>query len=178
MPSYVALLRAVNVPGRVFKMAELRTCLEQSGLSDVETYIQSGNVRFSSTMRSRVRVEQAVEAALEAGSGFDVPAIVLSPPELAQVYDDALALPAPLPGEPRRYVMFLKDEPAAAAVEQIDAWAHDGERAKVVGRAVHVWLNKPTHEARFSNNRFERTLGTGTTRDLKVVTTLAERWGR
>lgn len=177
MPTFIALLRAINVGGRVYKMADLRACLEASGLEDVETYIQSGNVRFKTPMRSRVKVEKHVEEALAGGCGFEVPSLVLTPEELRKVYDDAAALPSPLPGEPRRYVMFLKGDPPAEAVQEIDAWNFDGERAKVVGRAVHVWLSKPTHEAKFSNARFEKALGSGTTRDLKVVKTLAERWG-
>jgi uncharacterized protein (DUF1697 family) len=178
VPTFVAFLRAVNVGPRVFKMADVRSCLEEAGLGQVETYIQSGNLRFTTTRRSRAKVESFLESTLEAGCGFDVPAIVLTPTELSKVYDDAAAAEPPLSGEPRRYVMFLKDGPAADGVATVDAWDYPGERAKVVGRAVHVWLTKPTHEARFSNARFEKILGVpGTLRDLKVVTALAQRWG-
>lgn len=177
MPTYIAFLRAVNVGGRNFKMADLRVVLEESGLQDVETYIQTGNVRFTTPMRSRDKVEKYVEEALAAGCGFDVPAIVLTQKELKRVYDDAVGLPSPLPGDPRRYVTFLKTDPPHDGVEEIDAWNVEGERAKVVGRAAHMWLTKPSHEAKLSNARFERSLGVGTTRDLKVVTTMAERWG-
>ena len=52
MPTYIALLRAVNVGGRIYKMADLREHLTESGLEDVETHIQTGNVRFRSSMRS------------------------------------------------------------------------------------------------------------------------------
>lgn len=177
MPTYIALLRAINVGGRVFKMADLRACLTASGLEDVETYIQTGNVRLGTTLRSRSKVEEHVEKALEGGCGFAVPALVLTPTELRQVYDDAMALEPPLPGEPRRYVTFLKTDPPAEAVEEINGWSFDGERATVVGRAVHVWLNKSSHKAKFSNARFEKTLGVATTRDLKVVAAMAQRWG-
>jgi uncharacterized protein (DUF1697 family) len=178
VPRYVAFLRAVNVGKRVYKMADLRACLTESGLDDVETYIQTGNLRFSTPLRSRSKVEHHVEQALAAGCGFDVPTIVLTPEELRGVHADALRLPSPLPGDPRRYVTFLKHEPPAAGAAELDAWDVDGERVRVVGRAVHWWLSKPTQEARLSNARIEKAVGTGTTRDLKVVTTLAERWGR
>ena len=47
MPSWIALLRGVNVGGRrKLPMADLRTTLTGLGLSDVATYIQSGNVVF------------------------------------------------------------------------------------------------------------------------------------
>jgi uncharacterized protein (DUF1697 family) len=177
MSSWVAFLRAVNVGKRVYKMADLRDALEAAGLGDVETYIQTGNVRFTSTLRSREKVERRLEEVLAVGAGFEVPTVALTPAELAGVYDVARGLPSPLPGEPRRYVTFLKELPSEAATEELGAWDVEGERVAVHGRAVHWWLDKPTQQARLSNARIERLCGLGTTRDLKVVTTLAERWG-
>lgn len=178
MPGYVAFLRAVNLGrNRKVPMAEARVRLGEAGLKDVETYIQTGNVRFTATLRSRNRVERLVEEVLGEWCGFDVPAVVLTPVELRQVYVDALSLAPPLEDVARQYVTFLKEEPTPEAAAPIDDWTHEGEAARVVGRAVHWWLAKTTQDARISNARIERALGLGTTRDLKVVTTLAERWG-
>jgi uncharacterized protein (DUF1697 family) len=45
MKKYVALLRAINVGGtRIIKMDHLRKLFESFGLSNVQTYIQTGNV--------------------------------------------------------------------------------------------------------------------------------------
>jgi uncharacterized protein (DUF1697 family) len=180
MPTYIALLRAVNVGGRNYKMADLREHLTASGLGDVETYIQTGNVRFTSTMRSDAKVEKHLEDVLADHAGFAVPAIVLRPAELRQVYDDALALPSPFgdaEGQ-RRYVNFFKagEVPDADTAKQMEAWDEPGEAATVIGRAVHIWLARPMHEAKFFG-AFKKPLAPGTSRDLKVVTTLAERWG-
>jgi len=182
MPTYIALLRAINVGGRVYKMAELRAHLSESGLEQVETYIQTGNVRFRSAMRSAARVERHLESVLRAGSGFDVPSIVLSPGELREVYDDATALPAPFgspePGH-RRYVTFFKpgEAPDPEAARAIAAWERPGESAVAIGRAVHVWLDHPTADAEFFG-AFKEVLAPGTNRDLRVVTTLAQRWAQ
>jgi uncharacterized protein (DUF1697 family) len=179
VPGYVAFLRAVNL-GRTRKvpMAEARARLGEAGLKDVETYLQTGNVRFTATLRSRARVERVVEEVLGEWCGFDVPAVVLTPVELRRVYVDALTLEPPSPEAARRYVTFLKHEPSLETAASIDRWAHEGEAARVVGRAVHWWLVTPTAQARLSNARIEKAMGTATTRDLKVVTTLAGRWGR
>jgi uncharacterized protein (DUF1697 family) len=182
MPTYIALLRAINVGGRVYKMAELRAHLSESGLEQVETYIQTGNVRFRTAMRSAARVERHLESVLRAGSGFDVPSIVLSPGELREVYDDATALPAPFgspePGH-RRYVTFFKpgEAPDPEAARAIAAWERPGESAVAIGRAVHVWLDHPTADAEFFG-AFKKVLAPGTNRDLRVVTTLAQRWAQ
>jgi uncharacterized protein (DUF1697 family) len=178
MATFIVFLRAINL-GRTRKvpMADLRDWLADAGCADVETYIQTGNVRLSTTLRSRAKVERTVEDLLADRCGFEVPAMALTPRELTSVYDEAAGLTAPLDGELRQYVTFLKSEPAAEAAAEIDAWDHDGERARVSGRAVHWWLAKPNQQARLSNARLEKVLGPGTTRDVKVVTTLAERWG-
>jgi uncharacterized protein (DUF1697 family) len=181
MSTYVALLRAVNVGGRYYKMAALREHLTDSGLEDVETYIQTGNVRFRSAMRAPAKVEAHVESVLGAHCGFDVPAVILTPSELSRVYDDALGLPPPSFADQdglRRYVTFFKagEAPRGEVAQRIESWDRPGERAVVVGRAVHLWLGHPTHEAKF-HAAFKKAMAPGTARDLRVVTTLAERWG-
>jgi uncharacterized protein (DUF1697 family) len=180
MPTYIALLRAVNVGGRVYKMAAMREHLAASGLEDVETYIQTGNVRFRTPMRSDAKVEKHVEQVLGEHAGFAVPAIVLRPTDLRQIYDDALALSAPFgngDGQ-RRYVNFFKagEAPDADTAKEMEAWDEPGESVAVIGRAVHIWLDHPMHTAKFFG-AFKKALAPGTSRDLKVVSTLAERWG-
>ena len=53
MTRYVALLRGINVGGRnIIAMPALKACCEAEGLEDVATYIQSGNVIFSSNEKA------------------------------------------------------------------------------------------------------------------------------
>ena len=179
MPTYVALLRAVNVGGRYYKMADLREHLTESGLEDVETYIQTGYVRFRTSMRSAAKVEKHVEEVLGEHCKFEVPAVIFTPKELREVYDDAMAIEPPsFTGDQRRYVTFFKvgHAPTGDVAKQIADWDEPGESAVVIGRAVHVWLNRPTMEAKFFG-AFKKPLAPGTNRDLKVVTKLNELWG-
>jgi uncharacterized protein (DUF1697 family) len=182
MPTFIALLRAVNVGGRYYKMAALREHLTSSGLSDVETYIQTGNVRFRTTMRSAAKVERHVEEVLGEHGGFDVPSVIFSPAELRSVYDDAQAIDPPAwaskEGRQRRYVTFFKAgaAPTGDVAEQIAAWDREGESAVVIGRAAHVWIAGPSQDAAFFG-AFKKALAPGTNRDLKVVGELTERWG-
>jgi uncharacterized protein (DUF1697 family) len=178
---YVAFLRAINLgKNRKFPMAELRSCLAGAGFDEVETYIQTGTVRLRSTMRSTARLAERLEELFEADRGFAVPTVVLTAPELRTVYDDAAGLESPVDGAGdglRRYVTLLKEPPAPAAVEEIETLDYDGEAARVRGRAVHVWVRDGYQNARINNARIEKLCGAATTRDLKVITTLAQRWG-
>jgi uncharacterized protein (DUF1697 family) len=175
MTTHIAFLRAINLgKNRRLPMAQLQECLTAAGFSDVETYLATGNVRLSTSKRSRTVVEKEVESVLRDTTGFEVPTIVLSPTELSRVYADALAADV---SAQRRYVTFLKDEPPADLAAELDAWEAPGEGAKVLGRAVYWWIDHPNADAKMSNAKVEKRLGTATTRDLKVVTTLADRWG-
>jgi uncharacterized protein (DUF1697 family) len=175
MATYIAFLRAVNVGGRKVPMADLRGHLEEAGFADVVTYIQSGNLRVGSTMRSAAKVEAGLEKAMSTAFGFDIPAIVRRPEELVELVK---ASPAnPLGDNARHYVSFLRAKPSAKQAKEMNGWDVDGERMVVVGRDVHLWFEKPSHEAKLNNTRIEKLAGTqSTNRNWTVVTALAEKW--
>lgn len=178
MTDFVAFLRAINLgKNRKFPMAELRSCLEQAGFQDVETHIQTGNVRLRTSLRSADRVASRLEEVFAADRGFDVPTVVMTPAELKQVHADAAGLDLGVTGDSvRRYVTLLKEPATPDAAQAVAALTVEGEAARVVGRAVHVWVRDGYQNARLNNARIERMLGVATTRDLKVITALAERW--
>lgn len=159
-------------------MADVRECLSDNGFTDVETWIQSGNVKVASAVTEAAEVAEALEKALAARFGFEVPTIVRSPESLPALVARVDGIPDPLPGEPRRYVVFFRDEPSAAATEALESWDGPHERVQVLGREALLCLTIGAGETKLTNVRLERLAGTqSTTRDLKVVRTLAERWG-
>jgi uncharacterized protein (DUF1697 family) len=175
MSTYIAFLRAVNVGGRKVPMADLRRHIEKAGFTDVVTHIQSGNLRVGSTLRSAAKVEAQLEKVMSAAFGFDIPAIVRRPAELVELVNSAPD--NPLPDSARHYVSFLRDKPSASKVKELNGWDVDGERMIVVGRDVHLWFDKPSHEAKLNNTRLEKLAGTvATNRNWTVVTALADKW--
>jgi uncharacterized protein (DUF1697 family) len=174
MTTYVAFLRAINLGARrKFPKDAIRAAVEAAGMREVETYINTGNVRFDSSLRARARIEAALEEAFLADRGFEVPTIVFTPAELRAIADEA----AGFGHTGRHYVSLLKEEPSEAAVRAVEAAGSAGEVAKVGGRAVHLLLGENYHEARLTNAVIEKHLGVATNRNLTVVRTLAEKWG-
>ena len=77
MPKMIALLRGINVGGKnKIKMAELRSVLEDAGLTNVDTYIQSGNIIFDSKSASKQKLEVQIGAQIEEHFGWTVPAVL------------------------------------------------------------------------------------------------------
>ena len=173
MPTYVAFLRAINLgPTRKFPQADIVTATEAAGGTDVATHINTGNVLLTTSLRSRARVEAALEAAYEADRGFAVPTIVFTPAELRQIAADA----DELDHEGRHYVSLLKDPPTAAATKVIEGAGGDGARAVVRDRAVHLLVDGDYLSSSITNAEVEKAFGVATNRNLTVIRALVEKW--
>ena len=179
MPSYIAFLRAVNVGKRQVKMASLREWLVEEGFTDVETHIQTGNLKVTTSMRSAAKVEKRLEEILLERCGFEVPCIVFTPAELTQVYADAAALAPPKgvkAADGKRFVVFYKQPPGKAHLDQVAAFTAPREGVWVVGRAAHVWIPGPMMDGVVFGS-LAKVFEPGTNRNFNVLTTLAEKWG-
>ncbi len=89
VPTYVALLRGINVGGRnKVAMADLRALMVRLGHTDVETYIQSGNVVFTSGDSDSTTLAAALERAIADTLDVRSKVVVISRAELAQVIVD------------------------------------------------------------------------------------------
>ncbi|MEP6664894.1 MAG: DUF1697 domain-containing protein [Nocardioidaceae bacterium] len=175
MPTYLAFLRAVNVGGRMVKMAALREHLAENGFSDVATFIASGNVRVTCRLRSTAKVESQLESVFGDWLDFDVPTMVRTPDQMRDLYAAGAQLTSPLNEKSRHYAAFLRDKPTADAADRLHAWDEPGERVTVVGREVHLWLS--SERPKLTNSRMERIADTvATARDWNTVAKLATTW--
>lgn len=116
MPAYVALLRAVNVGGTgKLPMTELKAMCVAEGFADVQTYIASGNVVFTSKL-SAASVKTALEKRLAAYAGKPVGVIIRSAEEMAAVLKSN-----PFPKAPPNFTVaiFLDEPPPPDALKSI-----------------------------------------------------------
>ncbi|HEY6934005.1 MAG TPA: DUF1697 domain-containing protein [Marmoricola sp.] len=177
MPTWIAFQRAVNVGARKYPMADLRRVLTEAGYADVETHIQTGNIRLSAAVESREVLEKELEALFLADRGFEVATIAMAPHELVQVAADADEVATDGPPEFGHYVELLRHEPDAEARAVIEGRELPGQRAVVRGRAVHLLFDIPYHRAKGPNAAVRRALGDSTNRNATVVRALARKWG-
>ena len=173
MATYIGFLRAINLGAtRKFPKASIVTAVEAAGFTAVETYINTGNVRFDTTLRSRAKIEAALERAFAAEAGFEVPTIVFSQKELREIAQHAESL-----GHGgKHYISLLKETPTPTAVDTLEASNRTDEVSRVGGRAVHLLLGDNYHEAKLTNAAVEKHLGVATNRNLTVIRALAEKW--
>ena len=135
MASHLALLRGINVGGRnKVPMADLREVVTSLGHTGVSTYIQSGNVLFSTAEDDTAKLAAALESTIEERFGIWSSVVVLSRDELARVL---AANPYPDEPNPRMvHVVFLNGSPPRDLLDRITA-AESAAAAKGSRDTVH-----------------------------------------
>jgi uncharacterized protein (DUF1697 family) len=143
VPTHVALLRGINLGGhKKVPMAELREVVASLGHADVATYIQSGNVVFSTEQTDTAALAAALEQAIAETIGVQARVVVLSREDLAQVVRDN-----PYTAEPNPravHAIFLSGQPGPELADQVataqQQVAQKGSRdtAEVIGRTIFL----------------------------------------
>ena len=82
----IAFLRGINISGKNrIPMAELKACFEGLGFADVKTYLNSGNIAFSSDEDDEDILAGQIEQLIKEKFGISIPAFVISREELEDV---------------------------------------------------------------------------------------------
>lgn len=87
---YIALLRGVNISGKnKVPMAELKKAFEELGFGAVKTYLNSGNVIFSSDEDNMGSLSNRIETMIKEQFGLDIPVFVISKEALEDILQHA-----------------------------------------------------------------------------------------
>lgn len=158
MTIYIALLRGINVGGKNrIKMAELRRALEMTGLSQVQTYIQSGNVLFESE-DDRELLCKRIENEIETVFGFSISVILRTAAELSRIIEDcpfpeAAVLKASASAEGESlYVSLMKDFPKEEGLTRIGAFITESEECRIEGREVYLLFHTSIRNSKLAAN--------------------------
>jgi uncharacterized protein (DUF1697 family) len=135
VPRYVGLLRGVNVGGNnLVPMPQLRSVVTSLGHSDVSTYIQSGNIVFTS--KEEV-TPQSLETAIESAFGIRIDVILRTPAELKRALK---ANPFETSELATVHVGFMKAPPPAGVVAKLDPEPFLPERFVIKASELYVCL--------------------------------------
>jgi uncharacterized protein (DUF1697 family) len=173
VPRYVALLRSVNIGGYGrLPMSELRASFEKLGYDDVTTYIQTGNVLFSVSLKSEPKIVNAIEERLDEDFGESPAVILRSVPELLRV-GEASPFARSGANPARHHVTFLASAPTKAVLAAFDPPPSGNDEVVVEGREVYVHTPEGYAGTKYTGTFLERRLGVvSTTRNWNTVTKL------
>ncbi|HEY6096101.1 MAG TPA: DUF1697 domain-containing protein [Gallionellaceae bacterium] len=174
MSKLIALLRGINIGGNhPLPMKELSALLTDMGLREVRTYLQSGNVVFSSAAKDRVALAAKISSAIEAQYGFAPQVLLLDAAELRKAmannpYPEAEANPKALS------LLFLAEAPPHPDLKALEALKAGSERFKLIGRVFYLHAPEGFGRSKLAA-RAEKLLGVAASgRNWNTVCKLAE----
>jgi uncharacterized protein (DUF1697 family) len=138
MPTFVALLRGVNVgKARRVPMAELRQLLTGLRYAEVATLLNSGNAVFRAAKGTPASHAANIAAAISGKLGIEVPVIVKSAGELAAIIaENPIRVPAP--EHSRLLVAFVQNSTALAGLAAIERLVRPREKFAVGSHAAYL----------------------------------------
>lgn len=179
MDTYIALLRGINVSGRnKLPMKELAGMFAAAGCTDVQTYIQSGNVVFNAEQRLADEIAPAMSDAIRDRFGYEIPVVIRSADELADI---VAANPFGGAGVDTKelHVAFLAERPGAASVAELDPQRSPPDRFELIGSEIFLHFPNGVARSKLTNAYFDRVLGTvSTVRNWRTTNKLLEMAGR
>ncbi|WP_040948798.1 DUF1697 domain-containing protein [Gorillibacterium massiliense] len=150
MSNYIALLRGINVGGNTrMKMAELKLMMEQLGLSQVQTYIQSGNVVFQSEEEEeplRTKLEQGIAATF----GMSVSVVLRTAAEWERMMLDCPYLSAEDSSADNVQVALLPVEPPQKGIDKLKAVKAEHDDFRVNGRDIYLFLPQGVRDSKLA----------------------------
>jgi uncharacterized protein (DUF1697 family) len=174
VPNRILLLRGINLgANNRVAMPALRELLATAGMSDVRTYVQSGNVVLTSDDPPD-QLARTAEEQIAASFGLDIRVVARTRDELAEVVRRN-----PLKDvatNPKRYqVTFLEHELDPSVVEKLSAATAATERFVAIGREAYAWHPEGVARSKLWAAIAGKGLGTAaTSRNWTTVTTLLQ----
>jgi uncharacterized protein (DUF1697 family) len=174
METWIALLRGINVSGKnIIKMAELIEALSETSLSNIRTYIQSGNILFESGKVEPVILEKIIGDKIRERFDLEVPVRVLTRDALKHIsasnpfITEHNLLPEKL------HLTLLSALPDPVLLSKLDASVFSPDAFIVSGKAIYLNCPEGYGRTKLTNTFFEKKLKvSATTRNWATVVKL------
>ena len=175
MPTWVALLRGINVGGRnLLPMTDLAGLFEEAGCAGVRTYIQSGNVLFTASRARAEKLPGLIASGIADRFGYQVPVLLRTAADLGETIRQNPFLEAGA-SENWLHVLFLADQPDAGRVAALDPLRSPPDAYAVRGREIYLRLPNGGAKTKLTNAYFDSRLATiSTVRNWRTVLKLFE----
>jgi len=173
MNTYISMLRGINVSGqKKIRMTELKAMYESLHFKDVETYVQSGNVLFSSTEKNKRKLAEQIEVKIEDFLGYSVKVFIRTVDDFKRVIaNNPFAEINPDPAT--MHVTFLFEAPSASQLQKLVIPKAESEQYRISGDVVYLYCPDGYGRSKLSNNVIERKLKmSATTRNFRTVNAL------
>ena len=171
MTRYVSLFRGINVGGnQLVKMDALKVLHTSLDLQDIQTYIQSGNVVFTSDNPNVTQIQKDIEDGFAQKFGFQVKVMVRTADEFNKIIENNPFQNQPVKESKFVVALFLASDPVSTALEDIKMTYTGPEEIHIVGKEAFIYYPEGQGRSKLTNTFLEKKLKTvGTARNWNTV---------
>ena len=164
MTRCVSLFRGINVGGhQAVPMKELKEMHESLGFMDVATYIQSGNVVFTSDSTDPAQLTRQIEDGFAQKFGFRVQVLVRSSVEFDEIIANNPFQNQPAKEPNRVLVLFLTTRPDRTALEDLQKTYTGPEEFYLIGQQLYIYYPDGMGRSKLTLPLIEKKLKAGGT---------------
>ncbi len=166
---YISLLRGINVGGhKIIKMADLKNLYENLGFTNIETYIQSGNVIFHSDLENTNEIKENIEIKIKETYNFDVSVIMIMLEELKEISNNNPFLKEENIDIKNLYVAFTNEN--ININSNIIKKEDFVDKFVIDKKVIYIFYPNGAGKAKLNNDFFEKKLKTiATSRNLNTI---------
>jgi uncharacterized protein (DUF1697 family) len=176
MKTYIAFLRGINVSGKhIIKMEALKHLFLNLKMSDVKTYVQSGNVLFSANESDNQKLERKISVQIKKEFGYEVPTLVLNVSQMETIVKDNPFIKDKTKDELFFHVTMLAEEPKAYNSKIFEEKKLANEAIEIKNRAIYLYCPAGYGQTKLTNTFIENKLKvSATTRNWKTMKAVLE----
>src|ERR1035437_976623 len=159
MTTYISMLRGINVGGhKKIKMSILKQLYIELGYTNVQTYIQSGNVIFQTQDIDAVNLAKSIAKQILEVTGLEVPVLVLKLDELKQIIENNPFTLDSIKNTASFHVTFLSAIPDTINFEKIKSTDFGADHFELLDKAIYVYCPTGYGNTKLTNTFFENKL--------------------
>ena len=158
-------------------MSQLKSIVESMSYSNVETFIASGNVIFTTKSSAVSAMEKRIAKNLEAVLGYEVATFIRTDAEVAAIAEREIFTKEEITGAHSVNIGLLSSPLSPAAQKALLAFNTDTELFRLHGNEIHFLSRITMADSKFSNSKFEKQIGTPTSfRNVNTMVRLAKKY--
>lgn len=150
-------------------MTDLRNFLTELGLEEARSLLQSGNLIFSSKVRTGAELERFLETEAKDRLSLDVDVFVRTPTEWKSLIRQNPFRKEAERDPGRLIVQFLKSAPEPQEIAALQADIKGPETVKAKGREAYIYYPDGQGRSKLTNSIIEKHLGRATGRNWNTV---------
>lgn len=174
MQTYISILRGINLGGHnTIKMEALKKLLSECGLSNIDTYIQSGNVVYQFKSTDTKKLDSIIRDKIAQEFSIEVPVITQTIDEFRLIVKNNPFAKNKTKDASFFHITFLSDKPQKENLDKITSIRYQPDEFAIIDKAVYLYCPNGYGNTKLSNKFLETKLKVAaTTRNWKTANEL------